>query len=1247
MSSKESKIILKEVREAIKCEKFNDAIQKCEALLLDDPKNYMAYLLLGAAYQNSNKAEASKSLRKAVEFSPSAPTVALQGLANCAPLNELPKIYAQLLDLVPEKFSYYYEKLHATGLNNKNIAEECWNIFKNELTRNKQNDERRRLVLVYLARLWVLFDFDVLKEDEANYKCALEELIANPEADQHLHACKRYLKLLYKQKEYGNCIKNACEVIKKYPNDVYAYEWVCKVYCESRELSKTYLNESRQTIEYYVDALLELNPNASLALLIRAIKLWEEQQFVSARDLLYRVQELQPKYTVALDLLAQVEMMLGAWSLALQIFCRIEKDDTIQYAVCLSHASKNERQLREAIELLQKFDQNDDEVLEALARCYFKLDDAAKLKSLKLNTLQQAEFILSPVEAISLLQKTSYTESFEALFLLSKLHCKIQNYAASLNYMLKATRMKPHSSECFHYLGIMYYNTNDIVRARKCFEKCINLNPLCVSAVNNLSGIYQQLKEEELNEALLINTLKFMRSDESKEIHYKLGLHYFNINKWDDAIQSFRTAIKQDVNCMNYWESLGDAYAERGSYNSAIRVFQKIIEMSADNIYAKLQIALIKSTIRMYPEAIAEFDDLLLSHPDYLPGLKGAAEAHIGLANNLKLQHLYGRCKEHLQLAINHLQRALLSPSNQNMFWLWRLTANVCVQVARMPRSLAYLEVAGRLARFEEEARVLTKKDLFTLAARFYTCAIKLKSNTFIWYEFASCCYYCALHLPDEASKQLHVAINACKMAINEQNDRWQNWNLLGVINLHKTINNLALAQHCFIQALTIDRKSYMAWTNLGTLYLKLVEIKLANQAFQRAQQSNPIYGNAWIGQAMIAEAIGEEEEALDLFRHCQQFEYHPESSLGYAHWVCSVLTDAEKCKIPHYRHAIDGMHADVVALDAINWYTVNEERYSTHAALSFQGFLNIRQKHYRPAEIAYLQAIDALSAGEERDKLLTNLGYLYLKMKLPNDAINVFNRITHASVKAIIGLALAFVRAAQHPEAYSVYNSVLKTLTDENDNRAGMILVAMAAMVYASQGEADTKTILYQCILLKNSPIQALYSACALGILHHDNQLTTTILTELKKYENCISYCAHIAYLRAQHYVTNNEIRKGLIYLLSRVHIFPHCAELRKVLANFLLDNFSYATQYHIATSQIALSSIILLHRNKTQRSDCIEDSKSLLIASRTLKPVDKFRSRKLIQCAIRLHPENQDAWTALQEILHTAPISNKEYIS
>lgn len=53
----------------------------------------------------------------------------------------------------------------------------------------------------------------------------------------------------------------------------------------------------------------------------------------------------------------------------------------------------------------------------------------------------------------------------------------------------------------------------------------------------------------------------------------------------------------------------------------------------------------------------------------------------------------------------------------------------------------------------------------------------------------------------------------------------------------------------------------------------------------------------------------------------------------------------------------------------------------------------------------------------------------------------------------------------------------------------------------------------------------------------------------------------------------------------MSRVHIFPQCADLRQVLAKFLLENFSNHRQYQLPTSQIALSAIDLMHRNRSKK--------------------------------------------------------------
>lgn len=67
---------------------------------------------------------------------------------------------------------------------------------------------------------------------------------------------------------------------------------------------------------------------------------------------------------------------------------------------------------------------------------------------------------------------------------------------------------------------------------------------------------------------------------------------------------------------------------------------------------------------------------------------------------------------------------------------------------------------------------------------------------------------------------------------------------------------NYQLAQHAYIKALNADKTSAVAWANLGTLYLILGELVLANKAFSEAQRHDPGYVNSWIGQVRIKKQL-------------------------------------------------------------------------------------------------------------------------------------------------------------------------------------------------------------------------------------------------------------------------------------------------------------------------------------------------------------------------------------------------------
>lgn len=176
-------------------------------------------------------------------------------------------------------------------------------------------------------------------------------------------------------------------------------------------------------------------------------------------------------------------------------------------------------------------------------------------------------------------------------------------------------------------------------------------------------------------------------------------------------------------------------------------------------------------------------------------------------------------------------------------------------------------------------------------------------------------------------------------------------------------MKNLALAQHCFIKALEIDKVA-VVWTNLGVLYLSQNQLKLANMAFRQAQQSEPSYGNAWTGQALVAE-IMDPNEALDLLCHSITLGYHDESAIQYAYFVCSLLSDAiDPKRIQYYTE-----HLNVIssALDSITWYCKANEPNVPSEALSFLGYLYYNQHNWRIAIRSFQLATEQIERSQIR----------------------------------------------------------------------------------------------------------------------------------------------------------------------------------------------------------------------------------------------------------------------------------------
>lgn len=258
-------------------------------------------------------------------------------------------------------------------------------------------------------------------------------------------------------------------------------------------------------------------------------------------------------------------------------------------------------------------------------------------------------------KAIAHLNESNDNNLSDHHLLLGQYYFADQKFELALTHFLKATKLEPYNSDCFFWLGKLYLTINDQVRAQKCFEKCVYLYPQHEKGVTLLSAMYRQSMNWEGNNLLLQSAANSIAGQKCKWARIQLGFHYLALKKFNDAITAFRMTLREDSEDLSCWEGLADAYFQRGSYSSALKVYQKISELDPTNLYPKLQVANIKTTLKFHKEAVICFDQLLKDHPKFVPALTGMAEAHLGLCYYYLPQRLLGRCKDHAEEAIKYL----------------------------------------------------------------------------------------------------------------------------------------------------------------------------------------------------------------------------------------------------------------------------------------------------------------------------------------------------------------------------------------------------------------------------------------------------------------------------------------------------------------------------------------------------------------------------------------------------------------
>ncbi|KAI9839741.1 MAG: Superkiller protein 3 [Sclerophora amabilis] len=471
-------------------------------------------------------------------------------------------------------------------------------------------------------------------------------------------------------------------------------------------------------------------------------------------------------------------------------------------------------------------------------------------------------------------------------------------------------------------LGVYYADyAKDKKRARKCFQKAFELSASEIEAAERLARAFADEREWDLVEiiaARVIETGKLRPTPGSKKkgISWPFAAHgVVQLNKQDyvKSVISFQSALRISPDDYHCWVGLGESYHNSGRYIAATRAFQQaeILESQLgegdrkDSWFAKYMLANVNRELGDYDEAIGRYKEVLGLRDWEFGVLIALMQTLVDGAWRSLETGFYGkaaaRATEALELAPS------ISERNPDAFNLWKAIGDACIVFSFTQDRLRELPASALKELFTKEADssasdlianmdginqdTLSSWDegrdggsspklTFCLVASIlaHKRALDVASNdvhaqavacyNLGWTEYRA--HGCnAMEAPSSSparsSKFLKAAITCFKRAIELEAGNNEFWNALGVVT---TQLSPKISQHSFIRSLHLNDKNARVWTNIGTLFLLQNDYQLANDAFARAQSTDPDYAQAWLGQGLLAVMLGDSKEAQSLFTH-------------------------------------------------------------------------------------------------------------------------------------------------------------------------------------------------------------------------------------------------------------------------------------------------------------------------------------------------------------------------------------------
>ncbi|KAK4687772.1 superkiller protein 3, partial [Tremellales sp. Uapishka_1] len=617
-------------------------------------------------------------------------------------------------------------------------------------------------------------------------------------------------------------------------------------------------------------------------------------------------------------------------------------------------------------------------------------------------------------------------------------------------------------------------------------------------------------------------------------------VHYRNYAK---AAQAYQIALRAEEGDVSTWVMLGEAYVKCGRHVAGLKALNHALDLDPSNWMAMFHIGDVYSQLGDYGAAIASYEKVLAMGGDHEIGVTAAlAEAMLASGRQSALQGFKERSRRGFHGALSLADKVLRNAEQKHRAWACKVVGDAAFELSSQESTtedrLDSVDVLKPLLEWlvqdDDDVRSHVKglghaKNLlqqpvdfeFTLKTAIFAFAYRVhltKNQPRVadnaLYDLATALHSLAGRTKKEEEKTacMRAAISAIRLALEKDAGDERLWNALGVICESA---GPQMAQHAFVVSLELYPKDPVVWANLGFLYLRLDDRDLANQCLLKAQTMDPDYGNAWLGQGMLAERNGDKEHAKALYAHAVTLSA---GSLLEADLALAVST-FEKFLVPGQQLDVDSLHQPAFALRhychqrprdsaALHLYALICERLGTidESCVSLERAVALLEEEFEATESTEIEWRYSMA--------LVNLGRVRLTARRYDQSLEAFTDcwelIENAKeevarglrVQTRLGQALASFWLELEDECREGYKEALEEAADKAIGLQEEIAVLYGRSLWnlgGDDGKEAAKSHLLECLSHEDPSIKVLVTLGAIAVLTDDEDLVDAVTSELQ----------------------------------------------------------------------------------------------------------------------------------------------------